>query len=172
MGTNVRIERPTLNVQLRSGKARRWLGRELNPRHEDFQSSALPTELPSRARPPSAEGASATGAVTMQTSAGGASFQRAARRPHRETGARRSVVASQALTEQRAPRLPRPPSQNFRVSATARFSRCMYSAREISIPPNLFRCGVSHWVSSKTKRCARRCSTNAQSATLEASVTS
>ena len=26
---------------------RRWLGRELNPRHEDFQSSALPTELPS-----------------------------------------------------------------------------------------------------------------------------
>ena len=24
-----------------------WLGRELNPRHEDFQSSALPTELPS-----------------------------------------------------------------------------------------------------------------------------
>ena len=25
-----------------------WLGRELNPRHEDFQSSALPTELPSR----------------------------------------------------------------------------------------------------------------------------
>ncbi len=26
-----------------------WLGRELNPRHEDFQSSALPTELPSRA---------------------------------------------------------------------------------------------------------------------------
>src|SRR5579862_5637056 len=25
----------------------RWLGRELNPRHEDFQSSALPTELPS-----------------------------------------------------------------------------------------------------------------------------
>ena len=27
---------------------RRWLGRESNPRHEDFQSSALPTELPSR----------------------------------------------------------------------------------------------------------------------------
>ena len=26
----------------------KWLGRELNPRHEDFQSSALPTELPSR----------------------------------------------------------------------------------------------------------------------------
>ena len=25
----------------------RWLGRESNPRHEDFQSSALPTELPS-----------------------------------------------------------------------------------------------------------------------------
>src|SRR6185369_6764962 len=25
-----------------------WLGRELNPRHKDFQSSALPTELPSR----------------------------------------------------------------------------------------------------------------------------
>ena len=27
---------------------RDWLGRESNPRHEDFQSSALPTELPSR----------------------------------------------------------------------------------------------------------------------------
>ena len=27
-----------------------WLGRESNPRHEDFQSSALPTELPSRER--------------------------------------------------------------------------------------------------------------------------
>ena len=26
---------------------KKWLGRELNPRHEDFQSSALPTELPS-----------------------------------------------------------------------------------------------------------------------------
>ncbi len=26
----------------------RWLERELNPRHEDFQSSALPTELSSR----------------------------------------------------------------------------------------------------------------------------
>ena len=25
-----------------------WLGRELNPRHADFQSAALPTELPSR----------------------------------------------------------------------------------------------------------------------------
>ena len=25
-----------------------WSGRELNPRHEDFQSSALPTELPDR----------------------------------------------------------------------------------------------------------------------------
>ena len=27
-----------------------WLGRESNPRHEDFQSSALPTELPSHLR--------------------------------------------------------------------------------------------------------------------------
>jgi hypothetical protein len=26
-----------------------WLGAELNRRHKDFQSSALPTELPSRA---------------------------------------------------------------------------------------------------------------------------
>jgi hypothetical protein len=25
-----------------------WLGAELNRRHKDFQSSALPTELPSR----------------------------------------------------------------------------------------------------------------------------
>ena len=25
---------------------RRWAGAELNRRHEDFQSSALPTELP------------------------------------------------------------------------------------------------------------------------------
>jgi hypothetical protein len=29
----------------------RWLGRELNPRHADFQSAALPTELPSRMLP-------------------------------------------------------------------------------------------------------------------------
>ena len=27
-----------------------WLGGESNSRHEDFQSSALPTELPSRER--------------------------------------------------------------------------------------------------------------------------
>ncbi len=27
--------------------ANQWLGRELNPRHADFQSAALPTELPS-----------------------------------------------------------------------------------------------------------------------------
>ena len=36
---------------LRKGRQRgerKWLGRELNPRHEDFQSSALPTELPSQ----------------------------------------------------------------------------------------------------------------------------
>jgi hypothetical protein len=25
-----------------------WPGRELNPRHADFQSAALPTELPGR----------------------------------------------------------------------------------------------------------------------------
>ena len=31
-----------------ASKEKRWLGRESNPRHEDFQSSALPTELPSR----------------------------------------------------------------------------------------------------------------------------
>src|SRR5271166_6804570 len=29
------------------GEMRRWLGAESNRRHEDFQSSALPTELPS-----------------------------------------------------------------------------------------------------------------------------
>jgi hypothetical protein len=28
--------------------AEKWLGAESNRRHEDFQSSALPTELPSR----------------------------------------------------------------------------------------------------------------------------
>jgi hypothetical protein len=28
-----------------------WPGRELNPRHADFQSAALPTELPGRAEP-------------------------------------------------------------------------------------------------------------------------
>jgi hypothetical protein len=28
-----------------------WLGAELNRRHKDFQSSALPTELPSQPRP-------------------------------------------------------------------------------------------------------------------------
>src|SRR5204863_217859 len=36
------VQRPTPSEE------QRWLGRELNPRHEDFQSSALPTELPSR----------------------------------------------------------------------------------------------------------------------------
>ena len=33
-----------------SGEKRRWLGPESNRRHEDFQSSALPTELPSLSR--------------------------------------------------------------------------------------------------------------------------
>ena len=33
-----------------TGQKKRWLGRESNPRHEDFQSSALPTELPSLLR--------------------------------------------------------------------------------------------------------------------------
>jgi hypothetical protein len=28
-----------------------WPGRELNPRHADFQSAALPTELPGRTKP-------------------------------------------------------------------------------------------------------------------------
>ena len=28
-----------------------WSGRELNPRHMDFQSIALPTELPDQAQP-------------------------------------------------------------------------------------------------------------------------
>jgi hypothetical protein len=28
-----------------------WPGRELNPRHADFQSAALPTELPGRTEP-------------------------------------------------------------------------------------------------------------------------
>lgn len=27
---------------------KKWAGRELNPRHRDFQSLALPTELPAR----------------------------------------------------------------------------------------------------------------------------
>src|SRR5439155_12813345 len=30
------------------GTKRQWLGRESNPRHADFQSAALPPELPSR----------------------------------------------------------------------------------------------------------------------------
>src|SRR5205085_1142248 len=32
-----------------SKRAKWWLGAELNRRHKDFQSSALPTELPSQA---------------------------------------------------------------------------------------------------------------------------
>ena len=38
---------PIGNVSLYRGNW--WLGRELNPRRRDFQSLALPTELPSRA---------------------------------------------------------------------------------------------------------------------------
>src|SRR5262245_27292680 len=34
---------------------KKWLGPESNRRHEDFQSSALPTELPSRVREGSEE---------------------------------------------------------------------------------------------------------------------
>ena len=30
------------------GTKRKWLGPESNQRHKDFQSSALPTELPSQ----------------------------------------------------------------------------------------------------------------------------
>src|SRR5207253_8952756 len=36
--------------------AKMWLGAESNRRHEDFQSSALPTELPSRRVHPAARG--------------------------------------------------------------------------------------------------------------------
>src|ERR1700761_3911593 len=32
-------------------KVKWWPGRELNPRHADFQSAALPTELPGRMEP-------------------------------------------------------------------------------------------------------------------------
>ena len=38
----------TMYLVLRRCFWRRWLERESNPRHEDFQSSALPTELSSR----------------------------------------------------------------------------------------------------------------------------
>jgi hypothetical protein len=39
-------------ISLAGDIGRRWLERESNPRHEDFQSSALPTELPSRRKIP------------------------------------------------------------------------------------------------------------------------
>jgi hypothetical protein len=42
-----KFENPSGNAFSRSTK-RIWLGAESNRRHEDFQSSALPTELPSR----------------------------------------------------------------------------------------------------------------------------
>ncbi len=45
--TKGRRRRPS--IELISSFAHQWLGRELNPRHADFQSAALPTELPSRA---------------------------------------------------------------------------------------------------------------------------
>jgi hypothetical protein len=41
---------PFVPLLPKSLRLKRWLGRESNPRHEDFQSSALPTELPSRAK--------------------------------------------------------------------------------------------------------------------------
>src|SRR2546423_3277965 len=54
-------------------KFSRWLGRELNPRHEDFQSSALPTELPSRG----ARVAESRERVTMRNSTRGARGRKA-----------------------------------------------------------------------------------------------
>ena len=42
---NPRAARP---AEDRNAPRTPWLGRELNPRHADFQSAALPTELPSR----------------------------------------------------------------------------------------------------------------------------
>ena len=37
-------------IQFSSGFIKKWLGPESNQRHKDFQSSALPTELPSHVR--------------------------------------------------------------------------------------------------------------------------
>ena len=38
----------TPKLFVKSNLQKWWLGRELNPRHKDFQSSALPTELSRR----------------------------------------------------------------------------------------------------------------------------
>jgi nitrogen regulatory protein PII len=35
-------------IEIGALRTEKWLGAESNRRHEDFQSSALPTELPSR----------------------------------------------------------------------------------------------------------------------------
>ena len=43
-GLGGKQERP----RFRGRKLRRWSERDSNPRHEDFQSSALPTELSDR----------------------------------------------------------------------------------------------------------------------------
>jgi hypothetical protein len=39
---------PTKVANHAASPSKEWLGAESNRRHEDFQSSALPTELPSR----------------------------------------------------------------------------------------------------------------------------
>ena len=45
-GTETNLKVPH-NVSKLASRGVWWEGRESNPRHEDFQSSALPTELPS-----------------------------------------------------------------------------------------------------------------------------
>src|SRR3984893_16692336 len=43
------VRQPSLSAdQAKTGLATEWLGAESNRRHVDFQSTALPTELPSR----------------------------------------------------------------------------------------------------------------------------
>ena len=43
-------EAMTAQVTIYGKKIKTWAGRELNPRHRDFQSLALPTELPAHVR--------------------------------------------------------------------------------------------------------------------------
>jgi hypothetical protein len=50
---------PAIDRKLQTRRGDWWPGRELNPRHADFQSAALPTELPGRTEPRIKQGGTA-----------------------------------------------------------------------------------------------------------------
>jgi hypothetical protein len=153
-----------------------WLGRELNPRHEDFQSSALPTELPSRlkwrrrgvfARASLCENRAREQEAIVETGFSNFGYRIS------DTGKIRCGGFPSFRNPVSGIRYPKSPSYSTkrRGKFTALVRRCRYFARGISMAPNCSRCGVTHWVSSRMNLRFRKCSTNPRSATFEASRT-